>query len=150
MQYRPPKWDESMTIETTGAWDFFICHVREDKGTASSLAEALNTKGLKVWYSDYCVKLGDNLTATINYGLSRSRLGLVILSPEFLNQRWPQGQLNELATREVSGKKLILPIWHKISFRDVFDYSPVLADVVGISTSKGLDYAVQRIIDTAR
>jgi hypothetical protein len=139
-----------MTIDIKGLWDFFICHVREDKGTASSLAETLNSKGLKVWYSDYCVKSGDNLTATIDYGLSRSHMGLVILSPEFLNQRWPQEQLNQLATREMGGKKLIVPIWHKISFRDVFDRSPVLADVVAISTSKGLDYAVQRIMDTVR
>jgi hypothetical protein len=139
-----------MTNDTNVAWDFFICHVREDKETAQSLADALNSKGLKVWYADYCVKLGDHLPATVDYGLSRSRMGIVILSPEFLQQSWAQQELNDLAMREVNGKKVILPVWHKISFRDVFEFSPVLADVVAISTSKGLDYAVQRLMDTAR
>jgi hypothetical protein len=139
-----------MTTDTQVTWDFFVCHVTADKETASSLAEALNSKGLKVWHADYCLKLGDSLTAAVEFGLSRSRMGIVILSPEFLQQCWPQPVLNDLATREVNGKRAIVPIWHKVSFRDVFDYSPVLADAVAISTSKGLEYAVQRIMDRAK
>jgi len=76
-------------------------------------------------------------------------MGIVIVSPQFLQQCWPVQELNALASREVNGKKVILPVWHKVSFRDVFDYSPVLADTVAISTSKGLDYTVQRIMDSA-
>ncbi len=139
-----------MTTDTKETWDFFICHILQDREIARTLADGLNAQGLKVWYADYSLKLGDPLTAMLDFGLSRSRMGIVIISPQFLQQCWPQQELNDLAIREVNGKKVILPIWHQVTFRAVFDYSPVLADAVAISTSKGLEYAVQRVIDTAR
>jgi TIR domain len=139
-----------LTTDTKETWDFFICHILPDREIARSLTDALNAKGLRVWYADYSLKVGDPLTALLDFGLSRSRMGIVIVSPQFLQQCWPAQELNALASREVNGKKVILPVWHKVSFRDVFDYSPVLADTVAISTSKGLDYAVQRIMDSAR
>lgn len=77
-------------------------------------------------------------------------MGIVIVSSQFLQQRWPAEELNGLASREVDGKKVILPVWHKVSFRDVFEYSPVLAGTVAISTNKGFDYAVQRIVEAAK
>jgi hypothetical protein len=74
----------------------------------------------------------------------------VILSKQFLEMRWPPDELNGLATREVDGKKVILPVWYKVGFRDVYDHSPVLADRVAISTEKGLEYVVKRLWDVAR
>jgi hypothetical protein len=72
-------------------------------------------------------------------------MGIVILGPEFLQQRWPQQELNDLANREANGNKLIMPIRHKVSFRDVFDYSPVLSDAVAIST--GQASGVRRVMN---
>jgi TIR domain len=136
--------------EKTKQWDFFISHASEDKEEiARPLADRLNSRGLMVWYADYSLKLGGNLRESIDYGLARSRLGIVILSSHFLEKHWPQEELNDLATREVNGKKVILPIWHKVGFQQVFEYSPVLADRVGISTDKGLEYVVQRMLKAA-
>ena len=139
-----------MASDTKETWDFFVCHILQDREIARTLAEALNAKGLRVWYADYSLKVGDPLTALLDFGLSRSRMGIVIVSPQFLQQRWPAGELNGLASREVDGKKVILPVWHKVSFRDVFEYSPVLAGPVAISTNNGFDYAVQRIVEAAK
>jgi hypothetical protein len=131
-------------------WDFFISHVSEDKEEiARPLAEGLNSSGLMVWYLDYSLKLGSNLRESIDYGLARSRLGIVIVSKHFLEKQWPREELNDLATREVNGKKVILPVWHKIGFRHVFECSPVLADRVAISTDKGLEYVIQRMLKAA-
>ena len=133
--------------EKTKQWDFFIAHVSEDKEEiARPLADRLNARGLMVWYVDYSLKLGSNLRESIDYGLARSRYGIVILSSYFLEKNWSQEELNDLATREVNGKKIIFPIWHKVGFRQVFDYSPVLADRIAVSTDKGLDYVVQRML----
>ena len=57
--------------------------------------------------------------------------------------------MNELATHEVNGKKVIMPVWHKVGFQQVFEYSPMLAGRVAISTDKGLDYVVQRMLQAA-
>jgi hypothetical protein len=136
--------------EKSRRWDFFIAHVSEDKEEiARPLADRLNSRGLTAWYIDYSLKHGSNLRESIDYGLARSRFGIVIISSHFLEQRWPQEELDDLASREVNGKKLILPVWHGVGFRDVHEYSPLLADRVAITTDKGLDYVVQRMLKAA-
>jgi hypothetical protein len=132
-------------------WDFFISHAFEDaREIAKPLSDALNAKGLITWYVDYALRAGDRMHASIDYGLARSRYGIVLLTKQFLGKPWTQNELNELATREVEGKKVLLPVWHKVGFRDIYDYSPVLADRVAISTEKGLDYVVKRLWDIAK
>ena len=131
-------------------WDFFIAHVTEDKDEiARPLAERLNSRGLMAWYVDYSLKQSSNLRESIDYGLAHSRFGIVIISNHFLEKCWPQEELDDLATREVNGRKVILPVWHKIGFQQVLEYSPKLADRVAITTDKGLDYVVQRMLKAA-
>jgi len=61
-------------------WDVFICHASEDKkDIAKPLALALIKMGLKVWYDEFTLKVGDSLRRSIDYGLSQSRYGIVIL-----------------------------------------------------------------------
>jgi hypothetical protein len=137
-------------MEKAKHWDFFISHVSEDKEEiVRPLADALNARGLMVWYLDYSLKQGSNLRESIDYGLARSRFAIVILSSHFLGKRWPEEELNDLATREVNGKKIILPVWHKVGFQEVLECSPILADRVAVSTDKGLEYVVQRMLKTA-
>jgi len=137
-------------IEKTKQWDFFIAHVSEDKEEiARPLAERLNSRGLMAWYIDYSLKQGSNLRESTDYGLAHSRFGIVIISSHFLEKRWPQEELDDLATREVNGRKVILPVWHGIGFREIHGHSPVLADRAAISTDRGLDYVVQRMLKAA-
>lgn len=71
-------------------WDAFISHASEDKESiAEPIAKALTQRGYKVWYDSFCLKLGDNLRKSIDEGLSRSRYGVVILSPSFFAKKWP-------------------------------------------------------------
>jgi hypothetical protein len=43
-------------------WDVFISHANEDKDDiARPLAEKLKALGLKVWFDEYSLKLGDSL-----------------------------------------------------------------------------------------
>ena len=132
-------------------WDFFISHAFEDaREIAKPLCDALNAKGLITWYVDYALRAGDRMHASIDYGLARSHYGIVLLTKQFLGKSWTQNELNDLATREAEGKKVVLPVWHKVGFRDIYDYSPVLADRVAISTEKGFDYVVKRLWDIAK
>jgi hypothetical protein len=73
-----------MTTDTKETWDFFVCHILQHREIARSLADALNAKDLRVWYADYRLKVGDPLTALLDFGLSRSRMGILIVSPQFL------------------------------------------------------------------
>lgn len=120
-------------------FDFFICHSSEDKEElVRELAKSLESKGAKVWYDEFVLKIGDSLGKEINRGLARSRFGVVILSRNFFGKSWPEQELSALVTRENSGQieqTRILPIWHNISRDQVAEYSPILADRIAIQTS---------------
>ena len=127
-------------------WDLFISYASEDRGTvAEPLAKALTKEGLNVWFDRFVLILGDSLRETIDDGLSKSRYGAVILSPNFFNKAWPQKELNALVEREVVGVKVILPVWHNVTHSDVAKFSPILADKLAISTSRGIEKVVSEI-----
>ena len=128
-------------------WDVFISHAWEDKeDVARPLAEALRRKGLRVWYDEFTLTLGDSLRRSIDRGLAQSRYGVVILSPHFFAKEWPQKELDGLVAREVSSGKIILPVWHNVTWEDVRRFSPTLADKLAVSTAKGLDAVVEEIL----
>jgi hypothetical protein len=132
-------------------WDVFISHATEDKDAiARLLAQALRASGLRVWYDEFSLKVGDSLRESIDQGLARSEFGVVILSMHFFEKHWPTQELNGLATREVNGKKVILPVWHGVSFEEVRQYSPTLADRVAVTTEKGVDHVVEQLVAAMR
>ncbi len=127
-------------------WDLFICHASEDKRAfIQPLVKKLVSCGLKVWYDDDILVLGDSLRRSIDKGLSKSRYGIVVLSPSFFEKEWPQKELDGLVAREREGIKVIFPIWHKVEFNDVVKYSPTLADRIAAKSSEGIDEVVDKV-----
>lgn len=117
-------------------YDVFISHASEDKDTiVRSLASALISQGLKIWYDEFTLRIGDSLRQKIDKGLARSRVGLVVLSPAFVSKGWTNYELDGIVTRTVSGEQILLPIWHEITKQQVIDFSPSLADKVARSTA---------------
>jgi hypothetical protein len=111
------------------------------------LADALTLRGFHVWYDEFSPSLGDSLREKIDHGLVKSRFGIVILSPNFFAKEWPKKELDALVGREVqSKKKIILPIWHNVDHKTVSKFSPLLADKIAASTSKGLDTVLEAVI----
>jgi len=128
-------------------WDVFISHAWEDKESlAHPLAKALEERGLRVWYDKFALRVGDKLRRSIDHGLANSRYGVVILSPSFFAKEWPQKELDGLVAREVSGEKVILPVWHNVNADQVREYSLTLADRVAVSSDHGLEYVVEELL----
>ncbi|HXX22478.1 MAG TPA: toll/interleukin-1 receptor domain-containing protein [Terriglobia bacterium] len=146
---RPPLATKAVTkgISSPKKWDVFISHASEDKDEiVRPLALALRGRGVSVWYDEFSLKMGDSLRASIDFGLANSRFGVAVLSHSFFAKHWPMQELNGLATREVNGKKVILPIWHRIGFKEVRNFSPILADRFAISADVGIERLVEEII----
>lgn len=132
-------------------WDAFICHASEDKEElVRPLAEQLTGIGLKVWYDEFALTLGDKLRRSIDRGLARSRFGIVVLSPHFFEKHWPQIELDGLAALESEDRKVILPVWHNISEHGVRQWSPTLAGRLAVSSSKGLDQVIRELLKAIR
>ncbi|HJW86911.1 MAG TPA: toll/interleukin-1 receptor domain-containing protein [Candidatus Brocadiaceae bacterium] len=128
-------------------WDVFISHASEDKEAVRPLVDALIQAGLSVWFDEQTLKLGDVLRRKIDEGLANCTFGVVILSEAFLNKEWPQRELDGLFSREDEGRKIILPVWHKVSFEKIRSKSPTLASKLGISTAAGTEVVVKAILD---
>ncbi|MHB0923721.1 MAG: DUF1883 domain-containing protein [Bellilinea sp.] len=138
-----PVSEQNNPDSTIKEYDVFISHASEDKDAiVRSLADALVKGGLKVWYDEFELKIGDSLRRKIDKGLAHSRFGIVVLSQSFFKKGWTNYELDGLVTRSVSGEQILLPIWHNISKSEVIEYSPSLADKVARSTS---NYTVEEI-----
>lgn len=117
-------------------YDVFISHASEDKDeVVRPLANALVGAGLSVWYDEFELRIGDSLRRKIDRGLANSRFGVIVLSEVFFGKGWPNYELDGLVTRANSGEQVLLPIWHKVTKRQVIDYSPSLADKLARSTA---------------
>src|SRR5262249_47946113 len=128
----------------TMPYDIFISHAGEDKAeVAAPLARLLRDKGVSVWLDAHVLQIGDSLRAKIDQGLRESRCGLVILSHNFFKKEWPPKELGAL----VESGKAILPVRHNLSHEEVRQYSPLLAEILSASTSGGLDFVAQQILE---
>ena len=128
--------------------DVFISHAGEDKAdVARPIAEALISQGWSVWLDEYELTVGDSLIQRINAGLAASRFGVVVLSRAFFGKHWPKQELDGLAAKEASsGSKVILPVWHGIDQHYLACVAPMLADRVGVSTSKGIPHVAEELL----
>jgi len=139
---------ERPTPHDSGQWDVFISHASEDKDSfVRPLAEALTKRGVRVWFDEYSLTLGDSLTRSIDRGLARCRFGVVVLSPAFFSKEWTQKELGGLVSRESEGEKIILPIWHNLTAGEVRKYSPLLSDRLAVSSAEGMARVVDKIME---
>lgn len=129
-------------------YDVFICHASEDKDSfVRPLAEALKNSHLEVWYDEFSLLIGDSLRESIDKGLSKSRYGIVVLSPAFFTKKWPIRELNGLVAREMSGENsVILPVWHNISAKQIIEFSPPLADRKAVDSKNGIESVCSELL----
>lgn len=117
-------------------YDVFISHASEDKNeVVRPLAHALQKRGLRVWYDEFELIIGDSLRQKIDKGLANSLFGIVVLSRHFIKKGWTNYELDGIITKSINGQQVVLPIWHGITKQEVIDYSPSLADKVARSTA---------------
>lgn len=117
-------------------YDVFISYASEDRNTVvRPLANTMKTAGLRVWYDEFELNIGDSLRQKIDRGLASSKFGVVVLSKNFFEKGWTNYELDGIVTRSVSGEQILLPIWHDVTKAEVIEYSPSLADKLARSTA---------------
>lgn len=127
----------------------FISHDSKDKDDlVRALALEMSKLMCPVWYDEYSLKVGDSLRENIEAGLKETQKCIVVLSPNFLsNEGWGKAEFDSIFTREILEKKnVILPIWHNVGVEDVYQYSPRLADKVGLSSGMGVEELARQLV----
>ncbi len=128
--------------------DVFLSHAGPDKQVAGELYEELSARGLDVWFDGAELRLGESLTRQIDRGIARSRVGVVLVTEAFLEGRqWTEREVGGL----MSGRRRVIPVLEGVSFDDLAGYSPLLADLVGLSTeTEGFGEIAEQIAATLR
>ena len=127
----------SFDSNTDEEFDVFVSHATEDKESFSDeFSRILQEKfQLKVWYDAVSIKWGDSIRTEIDKGLKKSKFGVVILSRSYIGKYWTNYELEGLFQRQSNGGKLILPIWHNITKKEVQEFSPTLAGKMAMNTA---------------
>lgn len=137
LEYELDEAHEVNHVSELVSYDFFVSHASEDKDDfVRPLVHELQKLGLKVWYDEFTLEIGDSLRRCIDNGLGSAKYGIVVLSPAFFAKQWPQYELDALVNRSMEGEKVILPIWHGVQKKEVSKYSHSLADKFALSTSQ--------------
>lgn len=127
----------------TGPAVAFISHDWRDKeDIARPLALELQKKyQVKVWYDEFTMRVGFSLRESIENGLKDCRYCIVILSNHFLaNEGWALREFSSAYTKElVKRKRLLLPVWVNVTRDMIYEYSPIMADRLGVSWETGLE-----------
>ncbi len=114
--------------------DVFLCHAWDDrKDSAKELHDLLESKGVSVWFSEKDVLLGSSLLREIDKGLVKSRVGIVLVTPSFLERVKGEG----IADKELSAllaRDLLVPIVHNTTFENLREVSPLLGSRSGLNT----------------
>lgn len=132
-------------------WDLFVSHASEDKDDiVKPLVQELESYGLKVWYDEFELKIGDSLSESIDKGIIHSKNGLLIISKSFLNKNWTDYELKSFIMKETEQGGNILPIWHNVTKKDMMNRSLFLADKFALSSSIGVKKLAIKILQKIR
>ena len=126
----------------------FISHDWRDKsGVALPIALGLQQLMCPVWYDDFSMRVGQSLRESIEKGIKECGFCILVLTPNFLkNGGWPKREYTMAFTKElVEEQEVILPVWHDVSQKDVYEYSPLLADKLGVPWSLGPEEVCRRL-----
>lgn len=116
--------------------DVFLCHAWDDrKEAAKELHDLLEARGVSVWFSEKDVLLGSPLLREIDRGLTKSRVGIVLVTPALLRRLQGEG----IADKELSAllaRDLLVPIVHNTTYEELREVSPLLGSRSGLSTAE--------------
>ncbi len=95
----------------------------------------LEGNGVSVWFSEKDVLLGSSLLREIDKGLAKSKVGIVLVTPSFIERIKNEG----IAEKELSAllaRDLLVPIVHQTTFDRLREVSPLLGSRSGLDTNE--------------
>ena len=126
-------------------FDLFLSYASENGDFAAELAYCLESQGVRVWFDETAIAVGDSLRQSIDDGLRYSRFGVVVFSKWFFEKNWTNYELDGLITREMQGKKVVLPVLHPDFTLEAFGaHSPSLA---GRKALLGAEHTIEELAE---
>lgn len=133
---------ERVAVQQPELRDCFLCHAWLDRqGTAKDLDDALKAAGVKTWFSELDLSLGEPMMRAIDRGLANSRIGLVLVTPNFIKALSHEGVAEKELSALLAGNRLV-PIVHEATYDELRNVSPLLASRTGLDTKEDTMFQV--------
>ena len=114
--------------------DVFLCHAWDDRrGSAKNIHDLLEANGISVWFSEKDIPLGTSFLREIDKGLVKSKIGIVLVTPNFLKRIQNEGVADKELSALLASDQLI-PIVHNTTYDELRDVSPLLGSRNGLDT----------------
>ena len=127
---------EALAVTQPDLRDVFLCHAWDDRqGSAKELHDLLESKGVRVWFSEKDLGLGVPMMRAIDKGLVNSRVGIVLVTPAMLKRLPAEG----VADKELSAllrRERLVPVVHGTTYEELEKVSLLLASRAGLSTAE--------------
>jgi hypothetical protein len=132
----------------------FISHDSRDKdGLVRELAYEMERLLCPVWYDEFSLKPGDNLTPSIDKGIEQAKKCIVILSPSFLsNTGWTAYEFKAIREKDAfnNGSGVMIPVWHGVSVEQVRAYDEGLSGILALNSSDGVRSLAESLVKSIR
>lgn len=116
--------------------DVFLCHAWDDrKESALELHNLLESNGVTVWFSEKDIPLGTSFLREIDKGLAKSKIGIVLVTPNFLKRVQNEGVAEKELSALLATDQLV-PIVHNTTYDNLRDVSPLLGSRNGLDTQE--------------
>lgn len=117
--------------------DLFLCHAWSDrKVAAKELYDFLVERKVSVWFSEVDLALGTLMLREIDKGLAKSRMGIVLVTPAFLERVQKEGSVSDKELSALLRRNKLIPILHNTTYEELEDVSPMLASRTGLTTGE--------------
>lgn len=113
-------------------YDSFLSYARIDgANVAGELRACLEELGVAVWFDEVAIVPGRSQSLQMDAGLKKAKTGIALLTPSYLTGRfWTERELGALLN-----KSTLIPVLHGVTFEDVQQYSGILPDLAGFTTT---------------
>ena len=113
--------------------DVFLSYADPDESLAREIYVELAGRGLSVWFAPVSRRLGESQTRQFDKGIASSKVSVPLLTKAYLEGRyWTEKEYGAF----FSTRKRIIPVLHGVDHAALGRYSPMLADLWGLSTKK--------------
>ncbi|OLE53678.1 MAG: hypothetical protein AUG51_12520 [Acidobacteria bacterium 13_1_20CM_3_53_8] len=123
----------------------FVSYSSVDRSFARKLSKSLHSRGLRVWYDEWEIIVGDSITQKIEEGIISSSFLVIILSTASVSSPWVREELDAALMRQITDRKVqVLPV-----LKEACEIPPLLRSKKYADFTKkyklGLDNLVQSI-----
>jgi hypothetical protein len=97
--------DAQAAAQFDAEFDVFLSHSSHDKAIVRALALRMRADGLRVWFDEWEIKVGDSIFSAIEAGLAQSKFLILCMSAHATASDWTQLESHTIRFRDPLNKK---------------------------------------------